>query len=332
MTFPSGPGSQGVPPQYQSTGTWVPDPRYQGGGWTSHPGLGPRYDQQQLEELWVQAGGSRQLAPVMAAIAYQRESAGYAGAWNSTGATGLWQIEWPGSAPPGVTREWLFVPENNARAAVRLSGNSLAGVNSNWSGDLQNISVPGFNPASHLPPGSFGPGVSGTIGSAPPDPGCLIGFPGFSLPIVGGGLGQACLLRRSQARAIIGGLLIAAGGVAGMVGLGILVSAVGRKTPLAAKAEQAASAATPGGKAAAAAGAATSATGTTPTTGTTPGKGKGKAKPQAASPSGTAPPPVQRPSRGPTSRSASAPKQGTYASPSGTAPPPAPSRKPRKSP
>jgi len=165
MTYPAGPGSQGVPAAYQNQGTFVADPRYQGGGWWSHGGVGTHFTEAQLETLWINAGGSRQLAPIMAAIAEQRESGGWSGAWNSTGATGLWQIEWPGSAPSGMSREELFTPEGNARAAVRLSGNSLAGVNSNWAGDLQAISVPGFDPAAHLPPGSLSPAGPASMGA-----------------------------------------------------------------------------------------------------------------------------------------------------------------------
>ena len=130
MGYPSN-ITQGVPPAYQGHGVFVADPAYDGGGWWSYPDRGTRYDYAQLQRIWLDAGGSPQLAPTMAAIAGQVESGGWNGAWNSTGATGLWQIEWPSSAPPGWSREMLFNPLDNAKAAVRLSGNNLSGVQSN---------------------------------------------------------------------------------------------------------------------------------------------------------------------------------------------------------
>src|SRR5262252_4144178 len=95
VSYPAGPGSQGVPQRYLGGGRWVPDPRYQGGGWTSYGQRGWHFTEPQLQRLWIAAGGDPALAPTMAAIAEQRESGGWSGAWNSTGATGLWQVEWP---------------------------------------------------------------------------------------------------------------------------------------------------------------------------------------------------------------------------------------------
>jgi hypothetical protein len=65
----------------------------------------------QLESLWIQAGGSRALAPLMAAIALA-ESGGNSDARNPSGASGLWQIlgnPFPGNA---------FDPATNAKMAV----------------------------------------------------------------------------------------------------------------------------------------------------------------------------------------------------------------------
>jgi hypothetical protein len=80
------------------------------------------YSYGQLEQLWVQAGGSRALAPLMAAIA-MAESAGNPAANNyqDNGGTqtswGLWQVSngthsWPGQQDPNN-------PLNNARYAVQ---------------------------------------------------------------------------------------------------------------------------------------------------------------------------------------------------------------------
>lgn len=79
----------------------------------------------QLEQLWTQAGGNPQMAPLMAAIAMV-ESGGNPQASNPSGATGLWQIEWPLHAGVAGTtsQSQLYDPLTNAQAAVALSGNN----------------------------------------------------------------------------------------------------------------------------------------------------------------------------------------------------------------
>lgn len=97
------------------------------------------YSYAQLEEIWIQGGGSKIMAPLMAAIA-EVESGGNPDAENPSGATGLWQIEWPLYAnlvPGASSREAYHNPVINARAAVALSRNDpsvAAGspVYSNW--------------------------------------------------------------------------------------------------------------------------------------------------------------------------------------------------------
>lgn len=86
----------------------------------------------QLETLWLNAGGSKVLAPLAAGIAIV-ESSGNPEAHNPSGASGLWQIEVPlhdGIIPGGAGN--VFSPAANAKAAVTLSGNTLAGLTSNW--------------------------------------------------------------------------------------------------------------------------------------------------------------------------------------------------------
>jgi hypothetical protein len=73
-----------------------------------------------LEALWEQAGGSKALAPVMAAIALA-ESEGDQNARNPSGASGLWQILLPANAgyvPGGAGN--VFNPLANAKAAVAI--------------------------------------------------------------------------------------------------------------------------------------------------------------------------------------------------------------------
>jgi Transglycosylase SLT domain len=86
----------------------------------------------QLEGLWIQAGGSPALAPLMAGVA-EVESGGNPQAYNPSGASGLWQIEIPvnESYVPGGAAN-VFNALDNAKAAVALSGNTLAGIQSNW--------------------------------------------------------------------------------------------------------------------------------------------------------------------------------------------------------
>ena len=85
----------------------------------------------QLEQLWIQAGGSPALAPYAAATAIV-ESGGDPTAYNASGATGLWQIEYPGSDVLGYSSAQLDNPLDNAKAAVALSKNTMAGLLSNW--------------------------------------------------------------------------------------------------------------------------------------------------------------------------------------------------------
>jgi hypothetical protein len=72
------------------------------------------YNYAQLEELWINAGGSPSLAPVMAAIA-MAESSGNPNAYNASGASGLWQIL--GAVNP-ADQDQLFNPVVNAHEAV----------------------------------------------------------------------------------------------------------------------------------------------------------------------------------------------------------------------
>jgi hypothetical protein len=61
------------------------------------------------------------------------ESSGNSDAYNPSGASGIWQIEVPlhDSIIPGGAAN-VFDPEANAKAAVTLSGNTLAGIKANW--------------------------------------------------------------------------------------------------------------------------------------------------------------------------------------------------------
>lgn len=83
---------------------------------SSNSGVGimTQYNYSQLEELWINAGGNRAIAPVMAAIALA-ESSGRSDAFNASGASGLWQIL---GAVNQSDQNQLFNPIVNAHEAV----------------------------------------------------------------------------------------------------------------------------------------------------------------------------------------------------------------------
>jgi hypothetical protein len=127
----------------------------------------------QLEQLWINAGGSKALAAYAAATALV-ESGGRSDAYNASGASGIWQIEVPlhDSVIPGGAGN-VMNPEANARAAVAVSGNTMAGLIANWTVDEPAGAVQamlakygGTAPATgSLPAGSSGSSGSGSSGS-----------------------------------------------------------------------------------------------------------------------------------------------------------------------
>jgi len=127
------------------------------------------YSFSQLEQLWEDAGGSPTFSVLMAAVAII-ESGGRSDAINPSGATGLWQIEWPlhkGIVPGATSQQALYDPQVNAEAAVKLSGNAFAGINSNW---LVDETPAGAALALARQHGYDGPGVAGGNSTvAPPD-------------------------------------------------------------------------------------------------------------------------------------------------------------------
>lgn len=137
-------------------------------------------DFKQLEQLWIQAGGSSVLAPTMAAVALA-ESGGRTDALNNDAATkdysvGLWQINYFGNLTPSRTKEYgspsllRTDPLANARAAVALArgGNGL-GNWSTWKNGAffkfvpkgANVALPVAGGGAVLSGGGKLPGVSG---------------------------------------------------------------------------------------------------------------------------------------------------------------------------
>lgn len=127
------------------------------------------YSYGQLEQLWIQAGGPRAVAPLMAAIALA-ESGGNPDANNTTDnggrqtSWGLWQVSngthaWPGSQNPND-------PLANAKYAVakyRTQGLSAWGTYD--SGAYRQYYKGGVAPSSLPPGGTAGSGSQATDGS-----------------------------------------------------------------------------------------------------------------------------------------------------------------------
>jgi hypothetical protein len=186
------------------------------------------YNYSQLEGLWIQAGGPRSLAPTMAAIA-EAESGGNSDARNPSGASGLWQIlgnPFPGNA---------FDPQTNARMAVaKYRSQGLGAWVTFTSGAykrfLQNSTTPSVPSGGKGGPGGsatkLNPSATTTAALVQQSADCLVTNPIAGIPFFGG---PACLFSYSEARAIVGGLMLAAGTLLGLGGVAVLVAAAGMK-------------------------------------------------------------------------------------------------------
>lgn len=192
------------------------------------------YTYAQLEGLWTGAGGSATLAPLMAAIA-MAESGGDSTAKNSTPcgsgsyATGLWQICMPLNSqyvPGGDATN----PQSNAAGAVAIvKAQGLTAWTTYSSGAYKQ-----FYNSTTAPQAVAGSAATTaattTAASSNCDDSCLwcLALPGLSsLPLIGGSF-QSCILRKTEARAMIGAGLLLAGGTVGAVGL-LILSAYGFK-------------------------------------------------------------------------------------------------------
>lgn len=124
------------------------------------------YDYAQLEGLWIQAGGPKKMASVMAAIA-EAESGGRSDAHNPSGASGLWQIL--GQPFPGN----VFDPLTNARMAVAKWKSQGLGAWVTWTSGAYKQFLKGGVSAT-VPPGGTSSGATGGSGGG----GGLLGLPG----------------------------------------------------------------------------------------------------------------------------------------------------------
>lgn len=194
-------------------------------------GSGPNgtYTYAQLEGLWIQAGGPRSMAPLMAAIA-EAESGGDTNARNPSGATGLWQIK--GAVNPGDQSTLTSPPVNAREAVLKWKTQGLTAWTTYTSGAYKAFLNTHTTPVA---PTGNALGTSATVSATGAQAAlgstCIIGFggvPGTSfindIFSSGGNLGSFCFFTKTEARALIGGLLLASGGLITFVGLGVLVA------------------------------------------------------------------------------------------------------------
>jgi Lysozyme like domain len=187
------------------------------------------YSYAQLEQLWINAGGPKAVAPIAAAIALA-ESSGNPQAINPTDnngtqtSWGLWQIS-NGTHNQPVAN--ILSPTVNAQQAVAKyqdAGNSFAPWGTYTSGAYRADLAPGTTPDPNVPTatltGSTTPG-----GDNPAT--CIIGAGEGG--IFGIGAASTCFFSKSEARALIGGLVLGGGFAVMGVGLALIaVFALGR--------------------------------------------------------------------------------------------------------
>jgi len=188
-------------------------------------GTGYRYTYAQLEGLWIDAGGPRAVAPVAAAIALA-ESGGCSTALNpddnngSQSSFGLWQIS-NGTHQPPVSN--IYNANVNAKQAVgkyKGAGDSFSPWGTYDSGAYKRYLNDSTTPVTTgIPTLNGGPTAGGSSGTPAQTGTCLLSAPkvlGFSL----GG----CLFSKTEARALVSGLMMAAGGLTLFAGLAVLTA------------------------------------------------------------------------------------------------------------
>jgi Lysozyme like domain len=180
------------------------------------------YSYSQLEGLWINAGGPRAVAALAAAIA-EAESGGNSQAVNRTDnngtqtSWGLWQIS---NGTHGQPVPDILDPAVNAQQAVAKYNN--AGHQFTPWGTYDTGAYKAFLSGSTTPdttvPGLGAPAPPGTAAAGAT---CLLALPSVGLGPIS--TPQICLIDRTEARAVLGAVLIASGGL--VLALGVLVLA-----------------------------------------------------------------------------------------------------------
>ena len=196
------------------------------------------YSYAQLEQLWINAGGPKMLAPLAAAIG-EAESGGNSQAVNpyDNGGTqtswGLWQIS-NGTHQPPVPN--ILNPAVNAQQAVgkwRGAGNSFSPWGTYDSGAYKQFMNGSTTPDKNVP-GATGTSTD-TSGQGTAD--CAWSLGGQHIGIVfghGPSLPSTCVIKKTEVRAFIGATLIGVGFLMALPGL-VIVAVYGFKASGAAK-------------------------------------------------------------------------------------------------
>lgn len=177
----------------------------------------------QLEGVWIDAGGQRSLAPMMAAIALA-ESGGQTNALNPSdnngkqSSFGLWQISTGTHIPPSST--WSD-PLTNARLAIgKLKSQGLTAWGTYSSGAYKPYLANGVPPTS----------VTGGVVTAVSDTGETSNTAACAWNVKLPAVGETCVLSNVQARSLFGGTLLTLGAIVGLIGVALLVAyALGKK-------------------------------------------------------------------------------------------------------
>jgi hypothetical protein len=207
----------------------------------------------QLEGLWIANGGSKAVAPLAAAIAMAESS----GRTDVTSANpdggvnvGLWQLDTKGKGA-GHTVAQLQNPATNAAVAVKGSKNGT-----DWSawatfatGAYRRFMNGSTTPDMNVPGGGQAAVTAASQQAAAAGPECAFSIGGQHIGVLfghGPSLPTACLISKTEVRAVLGGLILAAGGLIMMPGL-VIVMAYGFKATGAAAATVKAAQYVPGG-------------------------------------------------------------------------------------
>ena len=203
-------------------------------------GTGTQYSYAQLEGLWINAGGSKALAPTMAAIA-MAESGGCSSAQNPSGATGLWQIL--GAVNP-ADQAGLTDPAVNANeAALKYETQGLGAWATYTSGAYKQYMNGATTPDTAVP--------AAAARSATDDGTCI----GTTFPHT------SWCLKKVWVRDLTAGGLMVGGGVLGLAGVIVLAAFAFRASGAAGAVAGVAGALGPVGRAAGAVGGAASSDG-----------------------------------------------------------------------
>lgn len=204
----------------------------------------------QLEGLWINNGGNKAVAPLAAAIA-MAESGGRSDVTSANPDGGInvgaWQLDTKGKGA-GHTVAELQDPATNAAVAVKGSNDGT-----DWSAwaTFTSGAYKRFMSASTTPdlsaPGGGSAASSSASASAGPE--CAFSIGGQHIGILfghGPTLPSACLVSKTEVRAVLGALIMVAGALVMMPGL-VIVMAYGFKATGAASATVKAAQYIPGG-------------------------------------------------------------------------------------